>query len=130
VHVHRHVGQHELDGLKGRDGLAELLALLRVAQRSIEGRLGHPDRGGPGHRARVVARAHGDLEALALRAQVGEARMPIFRSFLPTLKPLNVGSTRKAVTPRAPFARSTVANSVMTPAFEPFEHQSLLPLRT
>ena len=72
----------------------------------------------------------GTSQSSRWKATVGEARMPIFRSFLPTLKPLNVGSTRKAVTPRAPFALSTVAKSVMTPAFEPFEHQSLLPFST
>jgi hypothetical protein len=43
--------------------------------------------------------------------------------------PLKLGSMRKAVTPRAPFVLSTVAKSVMTPALEPFEHQSLLPFR-
>src|SRR5262249_11300449 len=63
-------------------------------------------------------------------ATVGDARIPILRSFLPTTKPGNPGSTRKAVTPRGPLPASTVANSVITPACEPLEHQSLVPLRT
>ena len=63
-------------------------------------------------------------------ATVGEARMPILRSFLPTAKPGKPGSTRKAVIPRGPLPGSTVANSVITPACEPLEHQSLVPLRT
>ncbi len=32
--------------------------------------------------------------------------------------------------PRGPWRGSTVANSVMTPACEPLEHQSLVPFRT
>jgi hypothetical protein len=56
--------------------------------------------------------------------------MPIFRSCFPTAKPGNPGSTRNAVMPRAPLPGSTVANSVITPACDPFEHQSFVPFRT
>ena len=72
----------------------------------------------------------GTSQSCRWSATVGDARIPILRSFLPTAKPGNPGSTRNAVIPRGPLPASTVANSVMTPACEPLEHQSLVPLRT
>ena len=55
-------------------------------------------------------------QSLKCSATVGEARMPSFRSFLPTSKPGVPRSTRNAVTPLARRAGSTVANTVMTSA--------------
>ena len=71
----------------------------------------------------------GTSQSWRWNATVGDARMPIFFSFFPTAKPGNPGSTRNAVIPLAPLLRSTVAKRVITPAFEPFEHQSFVPLR-
>jgi len=65
-----------------------------------------------------------------MQRAVGDPRIPSLRSSLPTAKPGNVGSTRKAVTPPLPRPRSTVAKSVMTDALLPFDTQSLTPFRT
>src|SRR5690606_30730606 len=61
-----HVGQLELDGLEVGDGPAELLALLGVAQRLVQGGLGDAHSlGGDTHPA-VVQGCQGDAVALAL----------------------------------------------------------------
>src|SRR4029453_11094951 len=69
VHLHRHVGEHELETLKGSDRLAELLALLRIGHRRVEGRLADAHRLGTHGRARAVEGAERDLEALPFLAQ-------------------------------------------------------------
>src|SRR5688572_7988626 len=69
MRLHRHVGQHELDALEGGDRLAELLALLGVADGGVERGLGDADGHGAGGRPRDVEGAHGDLEALPLGAE-------------------------------------------------------------
>src|SRR5215510_11230578 len=69
VHLHCHVGQHELEALEGRDRLTELLALLRVGHGRVEGGLADPHRLGAHGRTRTVERAERDLEAFTLLAQ-------------------------------------------------------------
>src|SRR5262249_61712493 len=69
VHLHRHVGEHELETLKRSDRLAELLALLRVAHGRSEGRLADAHRLGTHGGARAVEGAKRDLEALTFLAQ-------------------------------------------------------------
>src|SRR5262249_59920628 len=71
VHLHRHVGEHELETLKGGDRLAELLALLRVGHRRVEGCLADTHRLGTHGGARAVEGAKRDLEALPFLAQAG-----------------------------------------------------------
>ena len=71
----------------------------------------------------------GTRQSLKWSATVGEPRMPILRSFLPTAKPGRPGSIRNAVTPFALRAGSTVAKTVSTPAWSPFEHHCLAPFR-
>src|SRR5262249_2015754 len=66
VNLHRHVGEHELDPLERRDGLAELPALLRVRRGRVEGRLGDPDRHRADHGPRVIQGQHRNPEALTL----------------------------------------------------------------
>ena len=72
----------------------------------------------------------GTSQSVKWSATVGEARMPIFFSFLPTAKPGIPFSTRKAVTPLARFFGSTVAKTVITSAWSPFVHHCLEPFRT
>src|SRR6478752_9649497 len=60
-----HVGELELDRLEGGDRLAELAALLRVGGRVVGRALGDSEGLGPDAEARMVKRAHRDLEALA-----------------------------------------------------------------
>ena len=69
-----HIRQLEGDALLGRDGLAELDALLRVldgllAQRVLKRALGDAQRLRGDADASAVQRGHGNLEALALLAQ-------------------------------------------------------------
>ena len=65
LHLHAHVGDHELQALEVADGMAELLALLHVVQRVVECALrdAHGLRGD--RDAGVVQRLHRDAEALA-----------------------------------------------------------------
>ena len=56
--------------------------------------------------------------------------MPIFFSSLPTLKPGNVFSTKKALMPFGPLSGSVTAKTVITSATLPCVIQTLLPLRT
>ena len=74
--------------------------------------------------------AAGTAQSLKCSATVGEARMPIFLSFLPTEKPGVPFSTRNAVTPRARLDGSSVANTVITSAWSPLVHHCLEPLST
>ncbi|EAU62243.1 conserved hypothetical protein [Stigmatella aurantiaca DW4/3-1] len=69
VDLRGHVRQHELDGLVLPDGLAERLALARVAHRLLERGPGDAQRLRGDADPAAVQRAHGDLEALALLAQ-------------------------------------------------------------
>ena len=64
-----HICQLEGDALLGRDGLAELDALLGIAQRVLKRALGDAQRLRGDADASAVQRGHGDLEALALLAQ-------------------------------------------------------------
>ena len=114
LHVHRHFRQLELDALKLRDGLAELLALLGIGQRMIQRALRQPQHLRADADAPFVQRLDGDLVALAdlahhvllgtrqssrISSQVEEARIPSLSSFLPTWNPGNSRSTRNAVIP-------------------------------
>src|SRR6185369_15805704 len=56
----------ELHALERGDRLAELLALLGVADRGVERGLGDADGQGPGGRTREIERGHRNLEPLAL----------------------------------------------------------------
>ena len=64
-----HIRQLEGDALLGRDGLAELDALLGIAQRVLKRALGDAQRLRGDADASAVQRGHGNLEALALLAQ-------------------------------------------------------------
>ena len=64
-----HIRQLEGDALLGRDGLAELDALLGIAQRLLKRALGDAQGLRGDADASAVQRGHGDLEALALLAQ-------------------------------------------------------------
>ena len=64
-----HIRQLEGDALLGRDGLAELDALLGIAQRVLKRALGDAQRLRGDADASAVQRGHGDLEALAFLAQ-------------------------------------------------------------
>ena len=64
-----HICQLEGDALLGRDGLAELDALLGIAQRVLKRALGDAQRLRGDADASAVQRGHGNLEALALLAQ-------------------------------------------------------------
>ena len=64
-----HICQLEGDALLGRDGLAELDALLGIAQRVLKRALGDAQRLGGDADASAVQRGHGDLEAVPLLAQ-------------------------------------------------------------
>ena len=68
LELHAHVGEHELQALELADGLAELLALLDVAQRVVQRALRDADRLGADGDAGVVEGAQRDLQALALGA--------------------------------------------------------------
>src|SRR3989441_5083983 len=69
VDLHRHVGEHELDTLKGCDRLPELVSLPGVRHRGVERRLPDADGHRAGRRARDVEGLHGDRESLALLAE-------------------------------------------------------------
>ena len=66
----------------------------------------------------------------AWETTVGEQRIPIFRSFLPTEKPGMPFSMRNAVMPFARLPGSTVAKTVSTSAWSPWEHHCFDPFRT
>ena len=66
--LHAHVGEQELQALELRDRLAELLALLGVAERVVERALGDADGLGGDGDPGVVEGPHRGLEAGALRA--------------------------------------------------------------
>ena len=66
--LHAHVGEQELQALEVRDRLAELLALLGVAERVVERALGDADRLRGDGDAGVVEGLHRGLEAGALGA--------------------------------------------------------------
>ena len=73
VDLHGHVGELELHRLEVGDRPAELLALLRVRDREVEGALREPD----GHRGDRDAAAVEDLEELvkALAARAEKVRL-------------------------------------------------------
>src|SRR5712691_243306 len=59
LHLGCHAGELELDGLELGDRLAELDALLRIAQGRLEGRLAHADgAGGMGDAAALERPGH------------------------------------------------------------------------
>src|SRR5438093_706966 len=66
--LHRHVGQHELDGLEVDDPLPELLSLRRVPRRDVECPLRDAQGLRRDGRPRIVEGLHGIGEALALLA--------------------------------------------------------------
>ena len=68
LELHGHVGEHELQALELGDRLAELLALLDVAERVVQRALGDADGLRGDGDAGVVQGPHRDLEAGALRA--------------------------------------------------------------
>ncbi len=61
---------------------------------------------------------------------IGDVRMPILSICFPIVRPGVPFSTRKAETPRAPLAGSTVAKTSKRSATFPFEMKVLLPLIT
>jgi hypothetical protein len=71
----------------------------------------------------------GTAQSVKWSATVGEQRIPIFFSFLPTENPGMPFSMTNAVIPRARLAGSTVAKTVMTSAWSPWEHHCFDPLR-
>jgi hypothetical protein len=71
----------------------------------------------------------GTAQSVKWSATVGEQRMPIFFSFLPTEKPGVPLSMRNAVMPRARLPGSTVVKTVSTSAWSPWEHHCLDPFR-
>src|SRR5436305_14645532 len=74
VELGRHVREVELDRLEVGEMGAELLALLRVGQRLLEGPLGDADRLGGDADAAAVEGGHGDLEAVSLLAETVAGR--------------------------------------------------------
>ncbi len=69
VHLGGHVGDHPLDGLQGRDRLAELDPLLRVGDRRVQRGLGYAQRLRGDADPPAIEGLHRDLEAVALPAQ-------------------------------------------------------------
>ena len=68
VNLRGHVGEHELDGLKIGDGMAEGLALLRVGQRRFERALRDPGGLRGDADAPAIERGERDLVAFAFLA--------------------------------------------------------------
>ena len=115
----RDVGQLPLDRLERRDRLAELLALLRVAQRRLVGALRQADRQRRDPDAAAVEHLQRVDEALPFLAEqlrrpargsprrctslVSLARMPSLFSFLPARIPGVPCSTTNAEMPRWPL---------------------------
>ena len=60
--LHRHVGQHELDGLERADRLAELLAFVGVGNFGVQRTLGDAHRLRADRRAGVIQRCQRGLE--------------------------------------------------------------------
>ena len=108
------LGQLKLHRLELGDGAAELLPLLDVLHRMVEGSLGKPHHLGADPDPSLVQGLDGDLVALAelsstfspgtrtsssTSSVVDEARIPSLSSFFPTEKPGMSRSTMKAVIP-------------------------------
>src|SRR3989304_1488219 len=72
--VGRHVGRLVLQRLKGGDGPAELVALLRVVDRDVERLLGQPDEVGALQHRRLVGDALEDRPGPPLLAEAGRRR--------------------------------------------------------
>ena len=68
LHLHGHVGEHELDPLEVHDPLAELPPLAPVGERQVQRSLRDADGLGRDHRSRMIERPHRDREPLAFLA--------------------------------------------------------------
>ena len=127
-------------------GWPNWLALLGVADGGVERGLGDAHRlraRSPGRDASSVRMAtlkpspssprrllDRDLAVGEVQRHRGRAADAELALGLPTAKPGVPGSTRNAVTPLARLAGSTVANTVMTPAWAPLVTHILEPLST
>ncbi len=93
IDIRGHVGDHPLDGLELGDRLVELLALLGISHRPVEGTLRQPHRHGRDRQATGIQRGQELFEALVLLSeQVGggnaavlEEQLRSHRSFQPHL---------------------------------------------
>src|SRR5579885_2388411 len=66
LNLHRHICQHKLDGLKGADRLAELLAFAGIVAGRLKSSLRYADRNGSDIDPPAIERGERDLQALAL----------------------------------------------------------------